>query len=123
MSSAGNRTDVGRSFATSHTRRLDVESCRRPTVAKHVDNNGRRVAQLLLLNKFNNIEQRKRDVPGNRDVYLVGSIPLTRPYDVFTTVAELLGDRIRRVPDGEIGDRKMWVQSQYPILAAAPGLE
>jgi hypothetical protein len=69
------------------------------------------------------ILNRKDGVPGGRDVYLVGSIPLTRPYDVFTTVAELLGDRIRRVPDGEIGDRKMWVQGQYPILAAAPGLE
>lgn len=60
---------------------------------------------------------------GARDIYLVGSIPLTRPYDVFTTVAELLGERVRRVPDGEIGDRKMWVQSQYPVLASAPGLE
>jgi hypothetical protein len=43
---------------------------------------------------------------GARDIYLVGSIPLTRPYDVFTTVAELLGERVRRVPDGEMAIAK-----------------
>lgn len=58
-----------------------------------------------------------------RNVYFVGSIPLTRPYDVFTALADSVGSRAKRVPDGEIGDRKMWVQSQYPILAATPGIE
>jgi hypothetical protein len=55
---------------------------------------------------------------GKRDAYLVGSIPLTRPYDVFTSVADILGEQIARVPDGEIGDRGMWVQSQWPVLVA-----
>jgi hypothetical protein len=58
-----------------------------------------------------------------RNVYFVGTIPLTRPYDVFTILADVVGVRALRVPDGEIGDRKMWVQAQYPVLAATPGIE
>lgn len=58
-----------------------------------------------------------------REVYLVGSIPLTRPYDVFTTLAEIVGDRAPRVPDGEIGDRMMWVQSQWAVFASNPVME
>jgi hypothetical protein len=58
-----------------------------------------------------------------RNVYFVGTIPLTRPHDVFTMLADTVGDRALRVPDGEIGDRKMWVQAQYPVLASTPGLE
>ena len=58
-----------------------------------------------------------------RDIYLVGSIPLTRPYDVFTTVAKLMGDNIHRVPDGEIGDRIMWVQCQISYLTSCSALE
>ena len=57
------------------------------------------------------------------DVYLVGTIPLTHSLDVFTAVAHLLGSRVKRVPDGEVGDRQMWINAQYPILAACPGLE
>jgi hypothetical protein len=58
-----------------------------------------------------------------RDVYFVGTIPLTRAYQVFTTLAHLVGERARRVPDGETGDRQMWVSAQYPVLAASPWLE
>jgi hypothetical protein len=59
----------------------------------------------------------------SREVYLVGSIPLTRAYDVFTTLADILGDRAPRVPDGEIGDRMMWVQSQWAVFASNPAME
>ena len=58
-----------------------------------------------------------------RDVYFVGTIPLARGYAVFTTLAEIVGERARRVPDGETGDRQLWVSAQYPILAASPWLE
>ena len=58
-----------------------------------------------------------------RDAYLVGTIPLDHIYQVFDTVAEVLGDKVRRVPDGELGDRKMWVSSQYPVLGASSALE
>jgi hypothetical protein len=57
-----------------------------------------------------------------REVYLVGTIPLVRALDVFTEVAQRFGGRINRAPDGEIGDRQMWVQSQYPILLAEPSM-
>ena len=59
----------------------------------------------------------------SRNIYLVGTIPLTRPYDVFTLVADILGEKVLRVPDGEIGDRRMWVQAQYPYLLSAEAVE
>ena len=58
-----------------------------------------------------------------RDAYLLGTIPLDHIYQVFHTVAETLGDGIKRVPDGELGDRKMWVSSQYPVLGASSAIE
>ncbi len=58
-----------------------------------------------------------------QDIYLVGTIPMTRPYDVFTLVADTVGDRIARVPDGEIGDRRQWILGQYALLATAKGME
>ena len=58
-----------------------------------------------------------------RDVFLVGSIPMRRTYEVFTVVAETLGDNVARVPDGELGDRTMWVQAQYPVLVDCPQLQ
>jgi hypothetical protein len=56
-------------------------------------------------------------------MFFCGSIPLEHEVDVFTTLAEIGGDRLRRVPDGELGDRKMWVIGQYPVLAASPALQ
>jgi hypothetical protein len=53
-------------------------------------------------------------------MFFCGSIPLEHEVDVFTTLAEIGGERLRRVPDGELGDRKMWVIGQYPVLAASP---
>ena len=58
-----------------------------------------------------------------RDIYMVGSIPLTRPYDVFTSIATIMGENIKRVPDGEIGDRIMWVQCQISYLTNCDALE
>jgi len=55
--------------------------------------------------------------------HLVGSVPLADADDVLLTVAEVLGDRLERVPDGETGDRTEWVHFQLPVLAATPGLE
>jgi hypothetical protein len=58
-----------------------------------------------------------------RGVHLVGSVPLSNAEEVFTTAAEVLGDRLERVPDGETGDRTEWFHFQVPIFAATPGLE
>lgn len=58
-----------------------------------------------------------------REVYFVGTIPFDHAFEVFAALADSVGERARRVPDGEIGDRKFWVSSQYPVLASCPALE
>jgi hypothetical protein len=58
-----------------------------------------------------------------RNIFFVGTIPLEHEVDVFKALAEIGGDRLRRVPDGELGDRKMWVIGQYAVLNACPALE
>jgi SAM-dependent methyltransferase len=56
-------------------------------------------------------------------VHLVGSVPLASPEEVFRTVAASLGDRLRRIPDGETGPRSDWIVWQYPVLSALPQFE
>jgi hypothetical protein len=56
-------------------------------------------------------------------MFFCGSIPLEHEVDVFTTLSDIGGERLRRVPDGELGDRKMWVIGQYAALAASPALQ
>jgi hypothetical protein len=55
-------------------------------------------------------------------VHLVGSIGLETVEEVFQTVGRLLGSRLRRIPDGEPGPRRLWVSFQYPLLRASPFL-
>ena len=56
-------------------------------------------------------------------VQLVGSIALDSVEEVFRTVGGLLGRRIRRMPDGEPGGRRLWISWQYPFLRAQPFLK
>src|SRR5499427_3664420 len=56
-------------------------------------------------------------------VHLVGSVPLASSEEVFRTAAGGLGDRLRRVPDGETGPRSDWIVWQYPVLSAQPQFE
>jgi SAM-dependent methyltransferase len=56
-------------------------------------------------------------------VHLVGSVPLASPEEVFRTLATGLGDRVRRIPDGETGPRSDWIVWQYPVLSALPQFE
>ena len=56
-------------------------------------------------------------------VHLVGSIPLPSAGDVFRTLGQELGDRLRRIPDGETGPRADWIVWQYPVLSARPQFE
>jgi hypothetical protein len=51
--------------------------------------------------------------------HLVGSIGLDTVDEVFRTVGSLLGPYLRRVPDGEVGGRKLWISWQYPLLRAS----
>jgi methionine synthase II (cobalamin-independent) len=61
-------------------------------------------------------------VPVPSEVHLVGSIGLDSVDEVFTTVGRTLGKRLKRVPDGEQGPRRLWISFQYPMLLASPFL-
>jgi methionine synthase II (cobalamin-independent) len=56
-------------------------------------------------------------------VYLVGSIGLDSTDEIFRTVGKLLGRRLKRVPDGEVGPRRLWATFQYPLLRSSPFLQ
>ena len=64
-----------------------------------------------------------RSTTTNSLVHLVGSIPLQNNRQVFELCSGCLGDRLRRLPDGETGDRSNWIRWQYPVLAQLPELE
>ena len=53
-------------------------------------------------------------------VHLAGSVPLANAEEVFRRVADRLGDRLRRIPDGETGPRSDWILWQYPVFSALP---
>jgi hypothetical protein len=54
--------------------------------------------------------------------HLVGSINLPDAETVFRTVSDHLGSRLRRLPDGEVGDRYYWIQFQKDYFDRMPGL-
>jgi len=56
-------------------------------------------------------------------VHLVGSVPLANAEAVFRQVAAAIGDRLRRIPDGETGPRSDWIVWQLPIFTAQSDLE
>jgi SAM-dependent methyltransferase len=56
-------------------------------------------------------------------VHLVGSVPLESAEVVFRTVGAEIGDRLRRIPDGETGPRSDWIVWQLPVFTSQPQLE
>lgn len=54
--------------------------------------------------------------------HLVGSINLPDVETTFGAVAEHLGEHLRRVPDGEVGDRFNWIVFQTLAFDRTPGL-
>jgi hypothetical protein len=46
-----------------------------------------------------------------RDAHLVGSLPGGTPAEAMRTALEILGPRLRSLPDGETGERRNWVIS------------
>jgi ubiquinone/menaquinone biosynthesis C-methylase UbiE len=62
-------------------------------------------------------------VAAARGAHLVGSVPLASAETVFQTVAGAIGDRLRRIPDGETGPRADWIVWQLPVFTAQPALE
>lgn len=58
-----------------------------------------------------------------REVHLVGSVPLACAEDVFRTSSTTLGQRLKKIPDGETGHRRNWINFQYAVLAKHPDFE
>ena len=58
-----------------------------------------------------------------RGAHLVGSVPLATSSDVFSLAAGILGGHLRRLPDGETGDRTNWINWQLATLSAMPEFE
>ena len=56
-------------------------------------------------------------------VHLVGSVPLATAAEVFSVLSTGLGDRLRRLPDGETGPRADWIVWQYPVLSSRSSFE
>ena len=55
-----------------------------------------------------------------RNIYLVGSVPMANAQDVFAQVSAALGPRIKRLPDGETGERGDWITWLEPVFADNP---
>jgi hypothetical protein len=58
--------------------------------------------------------------PQEREVFFVGSIALPDASTVFKTIGRSFAGAVRRIPDGETGNRLGWMEWQAPILAANP---
>ncbi|PXW99859.1 hypothetical protein [Mycolicibacterium moriokaense] len=52
-------------------------------------------------------------------VHLCGSIPLPDVAQVFTLAAQTLGDRVSRLPDGEIAERRFFIDWHIPVVGQA----
>jgi hypothetical protein len=56
------------------------------------------------------------------EIFFVGSIPMDCSRTVFDTIAKTFGAAVRRIPDGETGNRLGWLEWQEPFLARNPML-
>ena len=56
-------------------------------------------------------------------VHLVGSVPLSDSSEVSRTAGSILGDRLLRMPDGEIGVRSNWIGWQFAVFYGNPIFE
>jgi SAM-dependent methyltransferase len=68
-------------------------------------------------------EPREPGIRAPVGAHLVGSVPLSSAEEVFSRTATALGDRLRRLPDGETGPRSDWILWQYPVFSALPQFE
>jgi hypothetical protein len=62
------------------------------------------------------------DMPG-RNIYLVGSVPLSSTAEVFEQISATFGRRIARIPDGEVGARSDWVVHLEELFRNNPDFE
>jgi hypothetical protein len=59
----------------------------------------------------------------NLGVHLVGSVAMTDADAVFRALAGELGPWLRRIPDGETGERHRWIYWQREMLLRHPDIE
>lgn len=59
----------------------------------------------------------------SQGAHLVGSINFDDAETTMRTAAEHLGDRLKRIPDGEVGERFHWIVFQADRLGQADGIE
>lgn len=57
------------------------------------------------------------------DVHLVGSVPMASTREVMEAVAAALGPRLKRIPDGETGERNNWITWLERVFESNPALE
>lgn len=58
------------------------------------------------------------------ELLLVGSVPLDTVEQVFRTVGGPLGPYLAYMPDGEVGDRRYWIDGiAYRVLNGHPEIE
>jgi hypothetical protein len=57
-----------------------------------------------------------------KSVLLIGSVPLRSSEEVFREVSERVGPTLKRVPDGETGDRSAWTAWQGKVIERSEGV-
>src|SRR5262249_28155709 len=60
------------------------------------------------------VHQREME-PMPRNIHLVGSVPMADAEQVFREVSAALGSRVKRLPDGETGERSDWITWLEPV--------
>ena len=58
-----------------------------------------------------------------RNIHLVGSVPMADAEQVFRAVSAALGSLVKRLPDGETGERSDWITWLEPVFAGNPAFE
>jgi hypothetical protein len=59
----------------------------------------------------------------SHDIYLVGSVPMADAEQVFRTVSAVFGTKLKRIPDGETGERGDWITWLRPVFSDNPAFE
>lgn len=58
-----------------------------------------------------------------RNIYLVGSVPMKNAEAVFKSIGAAFDTRIKRIPDGETGERGDWITWLEPVFADNPAFQ
>ena len=59
----------------------------------------------------------------HRNIYLVGSVPMSSTEQVFEAVSAAFGNRIKQIPDGEVGERSDWITHLEALFREHPDFE